>query len=234
MWITVIISEILHFVQIFSFWKFIFRSLNILRSQDLFSCIFFHSLIRKVESIVEIFSRNIVYSSFAQNESKVLRKSHCRSIILSGYNLDKTLSKLISTLNLHLHQHLSLVCNVGKSKPFVHWNMGVPSTLENQLQSQFQADKEGHCRKEIWINSNGEDTPNWSTHILYSGIVEVSQEAMWKHFSGLGILVYIPSPLAKCGLFRVVLISLYARQLPLLFSLSPRTNETNMFIHTWC
>lgn len=39
----------------------------------------------------------------------------------------------------------------------------------------------------MWINSNGEDTPNWSTYILYSGIIEVSQEAMRKHFSGLGI-----------------------------------------------
>lgn len=173
-----------------------------------FHSIFFHSLIRKVESFVELLSINVVYPSLAQKETKVLRISHCRTIILSRYNLDKTLSKLISTLNSHLCQHFSLVCNVGKSKPFVHWNMLVPSTLAVRLQSQFQAHKGEHHTKEMWINSYEEDTPNRSTHILYSGTVEVSQEAVWKHFSGLGILDHNPSPLAKRGLCRVFPIPL--------------------------
>lgn len=111
--------------------------------------------------------------------------------------------------------------------------MGVPSTLAVKLQSQFQTDEKGHCTDEIRIYSHEQDTPNWSAHILYSGIVEASQEAMWKHFAGPVFSVHNPFHLAKCGLCRVLLVPLHARLFPQLFTVSPRTNETIILIHTW-
>lgn len=144
----------------------------------------------------------------------------------------RTLSKLISTLNLHLCQHLYKF-TMKEVQTICALKHGVPSTLAVKLQSQFQTDEKGHCTDEIRIYSNEQDTPNWSAHILYSGIVEASQEAMWKHFAGPGFSVHNPFHLAKCGLCRVLLVPLHARLFPQLFTVSPRTNETIILIHTW-
>lgn len=158
---------------------------------------------------------------------------HCRNIILS---LRQELQANSLALQIYACTNIRHLFAMQASPSHLHTVTRMSHLpWHSDCKASSRQTRKDTATKKMWIYSNGEDTPNRSTHIPYSGSVEASWEAVRKHLQDQGFWSLIQPTWHNvvCAEIMSPSDSSVCQTVSLAFPPPPRTNETAFLLHTW-